>query len=96
LSFHRGGCQETLLAEEALYRGVLLSRFQRWMPFALASAASAAIFAIMRVAPGPEMAILFGLGIVLCYLRRRSGSLTVPVVAHFAVTVLTNLGTTLI
>ena len=85
-----------LLAEEALYRGLLLAGFNRRMPFFLASAFSAAVFAVMRVAPAPEMLQLFLLGMALCFLRQRSGGLTIPVLAHFAVTAFTDLGTSLI
>ena len=49
-----------------------------------------------RLAPAPEMLQLFLLGMALCFLRQRSGGLTIPVLAHFAVTAFTDLGTSLI
>ncbi len=49
-----------------------------------------------RLAPAPEMLQLFLLGMALCFLRQRSGGLTIPVLAHFAVTAFTGLGSSLI
>ena len=43
-----------------------------------------------------SVALLFALGMGLCFLRQRSGSLTVPVMAHFAVAMFTELGTSLV
>lgn len=81
-----------ILAEETLYRGLLLRVFDRRMPFLAAAAVSAAVFAVMPVEPAPEMARLFALGFGLCYVRRWSDGLTLPVLAHFAVAVFTELG----
>jgi membrane protease YdiL (CAAX protease family) len=74
------------LVEELLFRGVLLSAMMRFVPASTATAASALLFACVHL---PDLNFLWYalpnlmlLGVVLAWLRLRSGSIWPAVLAH--------------
>jgi membrane protease YdiL (CAAX protease family) len=86
--------------EEILYRGYLHGALSRTRGFAVAAVVSSALFAVRHatqlalVTPYPWpaavswCALAFVLGIVFAWLYERTGSLTLPVVAHYAFNVI--------
>jgi len=86
--------------EEILYRGYLHAALARKRGFAFAAVVSSVLFAVRHatqlalVTPYPWPAALswaalsFVLGIVFAWLYDRTGSLTLPVVAHYALNVI--------
>lgn len=69
------------LAEEFLVRGLLLPSLDRSMPRAIALVLSATAFALLHM-DGYRWAFTFLLGLVLGWLRLRTGTLLVPVAVH--------------
>jgi len=69
------------VAEEIIFRGVLLRSFSKNVSFALANTAQAGLFALMHfdLAATP---MLFVLGLAAGFLARRSGGLLAPITLH--------------
>ncbi len=85
------------LGEEIFYRGYLHERLARSHGFALGAILSSLLFALRHATQfsllGPEyprpvvgmwLVLGFALGVWMCFLYARTGSLTVPVLAHYA------------
>jgi len=72
------------LAEELLYRGVLLPWLERFLSSRTALAISGAIFAAQHLAYGPGIAAVFVTGLVLGWARQRTGGLAAPLFIHTA------------
>jgi membrane protease YdiL (CAAX protease family) len=72
------------LAEELLFRGLVLEGFLRWMRPAAAVVATAAIFALMHAGYGLGALLVFFIGCVLGWARLGSGGLRVPILIHAA------------
>ncbi|MGH7723925.1 MAG: lysostaphin resistance A-like protein [Candidatus Eiseniibacteriota bacterium] len=85
------------LGEEVFYRGYLHERLARSRGFAFGAVVSSALFAVRHATQfallGPEypwpvvgmwLVLGFALGVWMCFLYARTGSLTVPVLAHYA------------
>ncbi len=73
------------LAEEFLYRGLLMTALYRYMRPAGAMAASSLVFAAAHALLEPQAVVpLFILGLALAYAAYRTRSLLAPVVGHAA------------
>ena len=82
------------LAEEFIYRGVLMMSLLRRIGPAWAIAASSAIFALVHFRAEPQsVPALFLLGAALGYVTYRTRSLVPAVIAHSAFNTLMVLGT---
>jgi len=71
------------LAEETLYRGIVFGGLAQRLPFAVAAAVSALLFALAHGIG--VLAPIFVLGFGLAWIYRRSGTLWAPIVAHATV-----------
>jgi membrane protease YdiL (CAAX protease family) len=69
------------IAEEFLFRGVLLNVFARHVSFWAANIIQAGLFAAMHLEPA-AFPMLFLLGITAGFFARRSGGLLAPIVLH--------------
>lgn len=69
------------VAEEFLFRGVLLTVFARHVSFWAANSIQAFIFAAMHLEPG-ALPMLFLVGVTAGFLARRSGGLLAPMLLH--------------
>jgi len=71
------------LAEEFLYRGLLLMTLTRYVGIAAALVVSSAVFALAHFTAEPQAVLpLFFLGMALGYIAYRTRSLVAPVIAH--------------
>src|SRR5262249_17512331 len=70
------------LAEELLFRGLLLAWLERLFPARTALWISAAIFAAQHSAYGPGVATIVLIGLVLGWARQRTGGLAAPLFIH--------------
>jgi membrane protease YdiL (CAAX protease family) len=68
------------LAEEPLFRGLVLGGLAQRVPFAAAAVVSSLLFALTHGVG--VLAPIFALGLGLAYLYRRTGTLWAPIVAH--------------
>lgn len=71
------------IAEEVIFRGILLTSFSKNVSFALANTMQAGLFALIHFDPGATP-ILFLIGLVAGFLARRSGGLLAPILLHGA------------
>ncbi|HEY6908112.1 MAG TPA: CPBP family glutamic-type intramembrane protease [Myxococcales bacterium] len=72
------------LAEELLFRGLLLPWLERLFSPASALWLSAAFFALQHLAYGPGAAFILVVGLVLGWARQRTGGLSAPLFIHTA------------
>jgi len=70
------------LAEELLYRGLLLPWLERLFPAPTALWISAGVFAAQHLAYGPGVALILVIGLVLGWARQRTGGLAAPLFIH--------------
>jgi membrane protease YdiL (CAAX protease family) len=75
------------VAEEVLFRGVILPRLASWMGIAWALLATSAIFAVLHEgftyeAIGVRAAAIFVIAMILGWARLRTGTLTAPITIH--------------
>ncbi len=68
--------------EELAFRGVLLDSLQEKMSFWPAAMISSMAFSALHLDFAFRFIPMFFFGMVMCYLRRRSGSLVSPLIAH--------------
>lgn len=68
-------------AEELLFRGALFGGLRSRLGFWPAALGSAAVFAVLHENPVFYLPLM-GLGVVLAWLRERTGSLTAPLLLH--------------
>lgn len=68
------------LAEEPLFRGLVLAGLAQRVPFAAAAVVSSLLFALTHGVG--VLAPIFALGLGLAYLYRRTGTLWAPILAH--------------
>lgn len=73
------------IAEESLFRGVLLPWLARWMKPELAIFLSAVIFAAGHLFYGPGVLIIFVYGVVLAWMRLRTGRLRSGMALHMLI-----------
>lgn len=72
-------------AEELMFRGLMFSALlKRGVPPWLVVLITAAAFAVFHLEP-TRIGLLFVAGVVLGYIRMRTGSLTAPIVAHMVI-----------
>lgn len=71
------------LCEECLFRGYVQHNFSRAMPTARATVLTGIIFGLYHINP-VQIVPLMILGVYLSYLRASSGTLLLPMLAHFA------------
>ncbi|MCS7012606.1 MAG: CPBP family intramembrane metalloprotease [Chloroherpetonaceae bacterium] len=71
------------ICEELLFRGYVQRNFQRAMPSRRAVVVVGVLFGLYHLNPAQVIPLIL-LGVYLSYLRASSGSLLVPIVAHFA------------
>jgi membrane protease YdiL (CAAX protease family) len=84
------------VAEEFMYRGVLMMTLLKQMGILGALIVSSALFAIMHLTTEPQAVLpLFFLGIALGYVAYRTRSLVAPIVTHAIFNTLMVLGTSL-
>jgi membrane protease YdiL (CAAX protease family) len=69
------------VAEEFLFRGVLLKVFARHISFWAANVVQALIFAAIHMEPG-AIPVLFVVGLIAGFLARRGGGLLAPILFH--------------
>lgn len=69
--------------EEIAFRGLLFSALEPWLPSWKSVVVSAALFSLLHLSP-IKIPLYLGLGLVLGWLRIRSGSLIPPMLMHFA------------
>jgi len=82
------------LAEEFLYRGVLMMTLLKQMGILGALVVSSALFAVVHLPTEPQAVLpLFFLGLALGYVAYRTRSLVAPVVTHAIFNILMILGT---
>lgn len=70
------------VAEEVIFRGVILSRLSRSMPAAVAAGVSSVLFAVVH-GNIVWMSYTFVLGLVLCYVCIKYRSVIASIVVHF-------------
>lgn len=70
------------VAEEVLFRGVLLSWARSWMKDATAIVATALLFALIHPQYGLGMGTIFVYGLIFAWARIKSGDLVVPILLH--------------
>jgi hypothetical protein len=75
-------CVAAPLSEEFIFRGLLFGGLRRSLPAALATVASAALFAVVH--PPVSMLPVFVLGLCTAFAYRRNGGLLAPVITHAA------------
>ena len=68
--------------EELAFRGVLLDSLQEKLSFWPAAVISSMAFSALHLDFAFRFIPMFFFGLVMCYLRRRSGSLVSPLIAH--------------
>ena len=73
--------------EETVYRGLVEDRLKPLLPGALSAAVSALLFAAAHEGPA-RMACALGAGLLFSLARRRTGSLTAPILMHMTVNLL--------
>lgn len=73
------------LVEETVFRGYLMAAFARRFGFVAAALGSSVVFGLVHLASGPVSAsFAFLLGLVLCWVYKKSGSLWMSVLIHAA------------
>lgn len=72
----------TPLAEELLFRGVLLNWLQRFVPTTAAVLLGALAFAVCHISYGLGVVFIFAYGVILGWARIRSGKLYAPILLH--------------
>ncbi len=75
-------CVAAPLSEELIYRGYLLETGERFAGFWPASVLSSAVFALGHYYSPASTVTIFAFGMAMCFLRRRSGKLSVCILAH--------------
>jgi hypothetical protein len=70
------------IAEEKLFRGVVLEGLLRALPSTVAVASAAAVFALFHGDAGPRAIFLMLVGLVLGWARLQSRGLKAPIVIH--------------
>ncbi len=72
------------LSEEIFFRGFAFAGFRRRLPLAAAATLTGAIFGLAHFGPGNLAAVgqLAGLGLILCLLYEKTGSLWPPILVH--------------
>lgn len=70
------------IVEEIAFRGILLDTFRSKMGFWWAALLSSFLFGMMHLNFSIKLLPTFCLGMVFCYLRRKTGSLTASCVCH--------------
>jgi membrane protease YdiL (CAAX protease family) len=76
------------VCEELLFRGILLPALRRWLPASAAVAVTAVLFGAIHLDPY-RFAFAAVVGVGLCLLRLRTGSVVAPLLAHGLLNTLT-------